>query len=189
MDQADSRERQWAALMRAAQQGDAVAYRRLFDQLAPALRATAIRRWGRFDGIEDLVQDVLLSVHAVRHTYDPERPFTPWLYVILRHRMADTARRYARRAVHEVTVDDLPETFSEDGTNYLDDGPGDVEELHAAIADLPPGQRQAVEMLKLKEMSLKDASAATGQSVPALKVAMHRALKALRAALGQEGME
>jgi len=45
---------------------------------------------------------------------------------------------------------------------------------------LPPGQRQALELLKLKEMSLKEASAATGLSITALKVATHRALKSLR---------
>jgi len=69
---------------------------------------------------------------------------------------------------------------------YLDEGPGDVQSLREAIAKLPVGQRQAAEMLKLQEMSLKVASAASGQSVAALKVAMHRALKALRTALGEE---
>ena len=168
-----------ATLMRAAQAGDAQAYHRLLAAIAPAVRAMAIRRWGRFDAVEDLVQDVLLSVHSVRHTYDPERPFMPWLLSIVRHRMADLARRQARRTANEVTVAELPETFSGDPANYLDD----VESLRAAIAMLPAGQRQAVEMLKLNEMSLKEASAASGHSVPALKVAMHRALKALRAAL------
>ena len=176
---------EWAALMRAAQDGDAAAYRRLLDQLAQVIRAIAIRRWGHFDAVEDLVQDVLLSLHSVKHTFDADRPFIPWLQSIIRHRMADMARRQSRRAAHEVTVIELPEISAEVTINYADDGPGDIEELYAAIAALPEGQRQAVEMLRFKEMTAKEAAAATGQSVTALKVAMHRALKSLRSALGK----
>ena len=175
--------------MRAAQGGDADAYRRLLSEIAPAVRRIILRRWGRFDAVEDVVQDVLLSVHSVRHTYDPDRPFVPWLLAIIRHRMADTARRYARKMKNEVTVDILPETFSDPAANLEDDRAGDARQLRKAIASLPPGQRQAVEMLKLSEMSLKEASAASGQNVVALKVAMHRALKALKTALGRETNE
>jgi RNA polymerase sigma-70 factor (ECF subfamily) len=179
----------WVGLMRAAQGGDSVAYRRLLAEIAPVVRRIALGRWGRFDAIDDVVQDVLLSVHSVRHTYDPARPFLPWLLAIIRHRMADTARRHARRSANEVTVGILPETFPHVPTNPGEDGPGDPELLHRAIAALPPGQRQAVELLKLQEMSLKEAAAASGQSVAALKVAMHRALKALTAALRRETTE
>ncbi|WP_036261738.1 sigma-70 family RNA polymerase sigma factor [Methylocapsa aurea] len=186
MEKVNSREARWVGLMRAAQQGDRAAYHSLLFELAPFIRGAIGRRWGRFEGIEDLVQDVLLSMHSVRHTYDPQRPFTPWLMAIARHRMADNARRYVRKVRNEVNVDEWPETFSAHEPNYLDEGPGDVQSLREAIAKLPVGQRQAVEMLKLQEMSLKGASAASGQSVAALKVAMHRALKALRAALGEE---
>ena len=56
----------------------------------------------------------------------------------------------------------------------------EAEELARALERLPPGQRQALELLKLKEMSLKEASAATGLSITALKVATHRALKSLK---------
>lgn len=178
--------REWAEWMRAAQGGDAPAYHRLLAAIAPVIRGHVLRRWGRFEGIEDLVQDVLLSVHSARHTYDPERPFIPWLMAIVHHRMADTARRHVRRTANEVAVETLPETFCEDAANCIEEAPGDVTLLHRAISGLPPGQRQAVEMLKLKEMSLKEAAAASGQSVAALKVAMHRALKALKQALGKE---
>ncbi len=183
----------WAELMRAAQGGDGAAYHRLLAEIAPVVRRIALSRWGRFDAVDDLVQDVLLSVHAVRHTYDPGRPFLPWLLAIVRHRMADTARRHARRSANEVAVETMPETFSDavtnPGTTLGGDGPGDPDLLRRAIAGLPPGQRQAVDLLKMKEMSLKEAAAASGQSVAALKVAMHRALKALKAALRQESSE
>ena len=136
--------------------------------------------------IEDIVQEVLLSLHAVRATYDPQRPFMPWLVAITRNRLADGARRYARRRAQEVQVEQLPVTFSEEKMNIGVEVYGDPEALKQAIRALPPGQREAVEMLKLREMSLKEAAAASGTSVGALRVSVHRAIAALRKALIKE---
>jgi RNA polymerase sigma-70 factor (ECF subfamily) len=108
------------------------------------------------------------------------RPFVPWLLAITRNRLADGARRYARLGAHEVPLDGVDVTFFDDDTNTQAGQYGDPEALTRAIADLPPGQRAAIEMLKLREMSLKEAAAASGTSVGALKVATHRAMDALR---------
>ena len=175
-------------LMRAAQAGDAKAYVQLLEEITPRLRqiVRGQRRFLKAEDIEDLVQDVLLSLHAVRATYDPQRPFMPWLLAITRNRLADGARRYARRVAQEVQVENLPVTFSEEGANIDDDEYRDPEALKQAIRDLPPGQREAIEMLKLREMSLKEAAAASGISIGALKVSVHRAMVTLRKALTKE---
>lgn len=175
-------ERRFALLMRAAQGGDAEAYAVLMQELAARLRQIVRHRRAFLDqaDIEDLVQDVLLSVHAVRATYDPVRPFLPWLLAIARNRLADGARRYARHGAHEVPLDDTDVTFSDSRANTQASQYGDPEALARAIADLPAGQRAAIEMLKLREMSLKEAAAASGTSVGALKVATHRAMDTLR---------
>lgn len=172
-------------LMRRAQSGDGRAYGELLRRVTPRLRQ-AVQRRRRLQScdVEDLVQDILLSLHAARATYDPARPFMPWLMAIARNRIADGARRYARRAANEVVSDDLPETFAGAGANMLIESYGDGEALARAMADLPPGQRRAVELMKLKELSLKEAAAASGMSVGALKVAVHRGMGALRKALG-----
>jgi RNA polymerase sigma factor (sigma-70 family) len=175
-----------ARLMHAAQSGDADAYRQLLHTITPRIRFIVSRRRG-FAGpeaVEDVVQDVLLSVHAVRATYDPTRPFIPWLLAILRNRLADDARRYGRSRAREVSVEDLDVTFSAAGANPEQELTRDVHVLHRAIQALPAGQRQAMELLKLQELSLKEASAASGLSVGALKVATHRAMASLRRALG-----
>ncbi len=168
--------------MKAAQAGDSAAYSDLLTRIAPLLRRV-IRRQRPFlsvDAIEDVVQDVLLSLHAVRATFDPSRPFTPWLLAITRNRLADDARRYARTAAHEVVVEDLDVTFSSEDANSSKTAYGDPEALRDAIAALPAGQRQAIELLKLRGLSLKEAAAATGSSVGALKVASHRAMATLK---------
>jgi RNA polymerase sigma factor (sigma-70 family) len=171
-----------AALMRSAQGGDADAYAALMQELAVRVRQIVRHRRAFLEhaDVEDLVQDVLLSVHAVRATYDATRPFVPWLLAITRNRLADAARRYARHGAHEVAVDDLDVTFFSERTNTMTTTYGDPDALKDAIADLPAGQRSAIEMLKLREMSLKEAAAASGTSVGALKVATHRAMDALR---------
>ena len=170
-------------LMRAAQGGDSAAYAQLLTAITPLIRRLAAKRWTGAEGADDVVQDVLLSLHQVRHTYDPDRPFMPWLMAIAQHRLADTQRRQVRLAKGEMAVDVLPETFSGDETKEPIDRLADAETLNQALAELPPRQRQAVELLRLKEMSLKEASTASGLSIPALKVAMHRAMKSLRTAL------
>jgi len=182
MVEPETQEERLAALMRSAQGGDADAYAALMQELAVRVRQIVRHRRAFLEraDVEDLVQDVLLSVHAVRATYDAARPFITWLLAITRNRLADAARRYARHGAHEVAVDDLDVTFFGERTNTLMATYGDPDALKDAIADLPASQRSAIEMLKLREMSLKEAAAASGTSVGALKVATHRAMDALR---------
>jgi RNA polymerase sigma-70 factor (ECF subfamily) len=181
-DQIDSRLR---GLMVAGQGGDRDAYRALLAEIVPLVRQRLRRRFGFLSAAdsEDIVQDVLLSVHSVRATYDGARPFLPWLMAIAHNRTVDSVRRYARRSEREVTVAEYPETFEAPETNASGEGYGDPEALRLAVADLPKGQRLAIEMLKFREMSLKEAASASGMSVGALKVAVHRATKTLRVAL------
>lgn len=176
-----------ANLMRAAQAGDADAYRQLLQHILPRIRQIVGRRRG-FAGkedVEDLVQDILLSLHAVRATYDPNHPFMPWLLAIVRNRLADGARRYARQSAHEVRVENPAVTFADTPTNTDQESFGDREALGQAIRSLPRGQREAIELLKLKELSLKEAAAISGLSIGALKVATHRAMIALRRTLNR----
>jgi RNA polymerase sigma factor (sigma-70 family) len=188
MAEPETHEERLAALMRAARNGDADAYGALMQELAVRVRHIVRHRRAFLDyaDVEDLVQDVLLSVHAVRATYDATRPFIPWLLAITRNRLADAARRYARHGAHELAVDDLDVTFFSASTNTLTATYGDPDALKDAIADLPAGQRSAIEMLKLREMSLKEAAATSGTSVGALKVATHRAMNALRRTLKKD---
>lgn len=131
----------------------------------------------------DGVQDVLLSVHAVRHTYDPDRAFLPWLMAIHRHRLADWQRRSLRRAANEVAVDSLEETFAGAAANMDEEPAFGRNDVRAAVAGLPPAQRKALELLKLKDMSLKEAARHSGMSETALKVATRGLAVRLRGAV------
>jgi RNA polymerase sigma-70 factor (ECF subfamily) len=178
--------RDWSGLMARAQDGDRHAYRTLLEDMTPYLRTLAARCFKEPSDAEDAVQDVLLTVHAVRHTYDPGRPFGPWLVAIANRRIIDRLRRHIRARSREIELSSEHETFSPDAANFhFGDTSADSAALHAAIATLAPDQRVAINLLKLKEMSLKEAALASGRSVSALKVATHRAIKSLRKRLRQ----
>ena len=169
----------WSKLMARAQDGDRGAYRMLLEDLVPYIRSIAGRCFKQPSDVEDAVQDVLMTVHMVRHAYDPNRPFGPWLVAIANRRIIDRLRRDARQRTREIALSAEHETFSGIPANL---GQVNFEQaaLGEAIEQLPPEQRQAIKMLKLNEMSLKEAAAASGRSIVALKVATHRAIKSLR---------
>lgn len=168
----------WSIYMARAQTGDKDAYRRLLEDVAPYVRSLAARRLRNPNDIEDAVQDVLMTIHAIRHTYDSARPFGPWLVAIANRRIVDWLRRHGRIAAREIEFED-DETFAAPQTNFEEEA-SDGRALREAIEKLPAGQREAVRLMKLEEMSLKEAAAASGMSIAALKVATHRALKNLR---------
>jgi RNA polymerase sigma-70 factor, ECF subfamily len=174
----------WSRLMARTQDGDREAYRRLLEDITPYLRVLAARCLSQPSDIEDAVQDVLLTVHMVRHAYDPKRPFGPWLAAIANRRIIDRLRRETRQKAREVALSAEHETFPELAAN-LDERLSEDTALIEAMATLPPEQRQAVTLLKLNDMSLKEAAAASGRSITALKVATHRAIKTLRSVLKQ----
>ena len=172
------RELDWSILMARAQDGDRVAYRRLLLEITPYLRSLAGRRHRDPSEIEDAVQDVLLTVHSIRHTYDPTRPFRPWLATIANRRSIDRLRKQGRKRAREVPLSAEHEEVSGPQSS-LEEGP-DRRELETAIGTLPPAQQQAVRLLRLKELSVKEAAVASGMSMGSLKVNVHRALKNLR---------
>ena len=170
----------WSRLMATAQDGDREAYRRLLGEILPFVRAVVHRQQRTPDRVEDVVQDVLLTIHRVRHTYDPARRFTHWLAMIARRRSIDALRRRHRHEIVEVADDAAYETFADPAAKRVIEAFGATEELTEAIVALSPPQREAIELLKLREMSLAEASAASGSSVTALKVKVHRDIKTLR---------
>jgi RNA polymerase sigma factor (sigma-70 family) len=174
-----------AALMQAAQDGDRVAYAGLLHELVPLLHRLLRRRLGFLQPSdrEDLVQDILLSLHAARATYDPRRPFTPWLMSIAHRRMVDRARRHARSWANEVPVDEFAESIPVEVSGLPGSEYGDPEQVRQAVKGLPAGQRTAIDLLKLQELSLKEAANVSGMSIGALKVAAHRAIRGLRGSL------
>ena len=164
-------DRELSALMRAAQHGDRAAYTRLVREIMPLLQRVLRSRLRFLQAADrdDLMQEVLLSLHRGMMTYDPQREFVPWLMAIARNKMADRARRFARSIANEVLVDDFAEIGAAEQLASRADSDGDPEALRQAISRLSAGKRKAIELLKIRELSSKEAAEVTGMSPGALE--------------------
>jgi RNA polymerase sigma-70 factor (ECF subfamily) len=177
-EEADLRRAAWMA---AAQAGDRRAYERVLADSLPLIRAAARRQGVPADGVDDVVQETLLTVHRVRHTYDPTRSYDAWITAIASRRAIDALRSHGRRDRRELHDDFVLDNQPDHADVALaTEREQEARRLREAIATLPPGQREAVEQLALRERSLAEAAQHTGRNAGALKVNLHRALKALR---------
>ena len=177
-----AQEAQYREWMLAALAGDATAYRMLLAALTRNLRGYYARRLDH-GAAEDAVQETLIAIHTRRATYDPALPFTAWVYGIARYKLIDEYRRTKRRAA--LPLDHAPELFAQD-------------EAEAALARrdvtrlldrLPSARRRLVSDIKLEGVSVAEAAARTGLSESAVKVTVHRAIKALGKTLSPEGKD
>lgn len=156
------------------QQGDKAAYEQLLNELGPVLLGYVRKRVFNREIVQDVYQEVLLTFHKARHSYEPSRPFGPWLFTVARNSMLDALAKNRRFVEREIAVEELPET----GTVEMDGSLGD--DLDQALKALPPLNREAIELLKLKGLSLEAAAAQLQITVAALKVRAHRGYRQLR---------
>jgi len=187
----DTLEMRLADAMRAAQGGDKVAYGRLLRDCTQPIAAVARRQGVRDALVDDVVQETLLTIHQIRHTWDPSRPFLPWLRAIAARRAIDGLRKQGRHGAREVFDPISYEAAPEEGPGAAEavDRADDSQRLGAAIATLPDGQREAVEQLVIADRSLKEAAGLTGKTEGALKVNLHRAIKSLRGRMAGATMD
>ncbi len=173
-DPAAERSIRRAHWMTLAQHGDAGAYRALLDDVGPVLVRYLRRRVHDVQDLADAYQDTFLALHRARHTYQPARPLEPWLFAIARNVAADYGRRWQRRRRHEVLTDEAPEPAPEQPARDWGS------ELTTAMRSLPNRQREAVQLLKVQGLSIREAAARVGTTPTALKLRAHRAYLALK---------
>jgi RNA polymerase sigma-70 factor (ECF subfamily) len=158
--------------MARALRGDAASYEEALRVMTRVVRPYARARVG--DAMaDDVVQETLLTVHRARHTYDPRRPFGPWLQAITHSRVVDIVRRARRQARREAGFASQPAPVPEPKHTARHD-------LDRALHQLPPQQRRVIRMLKFDGMSASEVAQALGLSVSNVKVVAHRGYKAMR---------
>lgn len=163
-------DRTWTRLMAAAQIGDADAYRILMSEIACWLHRYYARRLPPAM-TDDAVQDVLLAIHEKRHTFDPARPFEPWLAAIARHKWIDRLRslksQEAEPLDENIGIPDQSESIIAGST------------IQQLVSGLKPSQAEAIRLVKIEGYSVEEASRVTGQSVSLIKINIHRGTKRL----------
>jgi RNA polymerase sigma-70 factor (ECF subfamily) len=156
--------------------GEAAAYHDFLKALSGHLRAYFRRRlFQRPDDVEDLVQETLLAVHNQRHTYREDQPLTAWVHAIARYKLVDWLRARATREDLNDPLDDDLLLFAQSDTDALE-AKKDVDKL---LTELPERQRLPIVHVKLEGLSVAQTSQRTGMSESAIKVGIHRGLKAL----------
>ena len=164
------------SLMLQSLAGDAAAYRMFLDELTARLRSYLRRRLGGLpDEVEDLLQELLLAVHNKRHTYDPKQPLTSWVQAIAHYKLVDLLRRRSRRNALTDPLDEDDQVFATTA-NAATEAKYDVEKL---LRGLPDRQRLPILYVKIEGASVTDTAIRTGMSESAVKVGIHRGLKAL----------
>jgi RNA polymerase sigma-70 factor (ECF subfamily) len=173
----EAREEAWAAQMRASLAGDEVAYRRLLAEIGRSIRPLvrgAFYRSRLGDGdVEDVVQETLLAIHLKRQTWDASQRLMPWVNAIARHKVIDAMRRRGARRIEPIedfeAVIAAPEAQDPHARS-------DVERL---MESLSPRARDIVRSISLEEQSITATATRLGMTEVAVRVALHRALKAL----------
>lgn len=175
----EGREERWAAAMRAALDGDGAAYERLLGEIAATFRGRLRGRLAAFGlgphEAEDIVQEILMALHAKRETWDAERPFLPWLNALAEYKLIDAVRRLgrARRHTAATPVDEMADRLAAPQPARR---PADPER---ALAALPTRERGVVSALGLEGLSVRRTAARFSISEGAVRVAFHRGLARL----------
>ena len=165
--------------MRAAISGDSNAYHRFLEAVTPYLRALSYRQCERFGApradAEDIVQEALLAIHTKRNTWDPSRPIGPWISTIVRNKMFDVLRRRGWQA--SISIEDIMDIVESepptDGT--------DQQDLERMLGQLTDKQREIVQSISVNGLNVRETAQRLRMTEGAVRVALHRAVKALAA--------
>lgn len=161
--------------------GDTKAYQAFLKDMSAHLRAFFKRRLTSLpDEIEDLVQETLLALHNQRHTYQSSQPLTAWVHAIARYKLIDLFRARGVREALNDPLDDELQVFAASDTDAFEAR----RDLGRLMEQLPDHQRLPIQHMKLEGLSVIETAAATGMSESAVKVGVHRGLKALGALIG-----
>ncbi|MBG6077227.1 sigma-70 family RNA polymerase sigma factor [Polaromonas sp. CG_9.11] len=185
MDRIQERDRRFTdtelrlrGLMLQGLDGDAAAYHQFLKALTAHLRAYFRKRlFQRTDEVEDIVQDTLIAVHNQRHTYRTDQPLTAWVHAMARYKLIDLLRARASGESLNVPLDDELELFAASDTEAREA----KKDLGTLLAGLPDRQRLPIVHVKLEGLSVVEAAQLTGMSESAIKIGVHRGLKALAA--------
>ena len=165
-----------------AQAGDKKAYNKLLKGTIPYIRSVLSGTLSDQDAIEDITQEVLISIHKALKTYSSDRKFKPWLYSIIQFRRTDYLRKYYSKKENVTTSTDDAEFITSHVTNEANKG--EYKDIEKALNELPEKQKDVFVLMKIEGYTAQEVAEKTGMTVSAVKVSVHRTSKKLQEALG-----
>lgn len=183
-DMTASSDEMWAGMAAKAQRGDKKAYNQLLGELIPFIKSVVAGGLANPDWIDEVVQEVLISVHKSLHTYSADRAFKPWLVSIIHFRKSDLLRKhYRKRGDKKATTDDQ-EFISQHVTKPYN--AGELKDIEQALQQVSEKQRELFTLTRIEGYSMKEVANRTGMSVSAVKVSVHRTAEKLKSYLEDE---
>jgi len=174
-------EEKWAGLAEQSQKGDKRAYTQLLTEISPYIRNIAMKSLSNADAADDVVQEVLISVHKSLSTYSNDRPFKPWLHAIISFRKTDYLRKYYANR-QDKTVDSEVLNFSTEHVTEMG-AAGELKDIEKALETLPEQQRRIFTMVKIEGYSIAEVAQEMDMKESAVKVSAHRTMKKLQGIL------
>ena len=172
----------WQSLMIEAQRGNNDAYKTLLSEVQDYASGYCYNRLKNHAVTADTVQEILISLHKYRHTYNPKKPFLPWLVTLMKHKVIDTVRAQVRRfpeSTEEELLDVQGSTAAQDRTEASSC-------LEIYLAELGEHYRDAIVLTKIQGYSIADTAKSLGISEESVKVRVHRGLKELKKIANRE---
>jgi len=166
-------------LMSVAQAGDKKAYRKVFEQITPMIKAFIAKRVNKPEDIDEITQEILISVHKASQTYDSSRPFKTWLFAIIKFRLNDYLRavyRTAEKGIDSFDEKEFEIADSDNSENSFDN----AQMIEQMLGALPKKQQDIIKMTKVDGFSIKETAIKMKMSESAVKVSVHRALEKLK---------
>ncbi|MCR4302824.1 MAG: sigma-70 family RNA polymerase sigma factor [Gallionella sp.] len=166
-----------AELMKQSQAGDQRAYTALLQETSRLLRPYLTKRLSLASEVDDLLQEILISIHKARHTYDGNRPYKPWMYAIAKFRLQDHLRaHYSDHLHHAADMSEMEDFLHEDVTESAIS----YESISGEVDKLPDKQATILRLMHQEGYTAKEVAGKIGMTESAVKVAAHRAYKILR---------
>ena len=162
-------------LLESANRGDKIAYSKFLNLLSPLLMRFISKKINAADEAEDVLQEILISIHKARHTYDGNRPLLPWVFAIAKFRLSDHLRKIYSQGIR-INIEDIPEIPDLDVTNSL----SFYESIRQEVQNLSGKQPKILELMHIDGCTAKEVGARLGMKESAVKVSAHRAYKTLR---------
>ncbi len=172
----------WAVLAQKAQGGDKRSYSKLLTELVPFIKSRLAGGLANPDWVDDITQEVLMSVHKSLDTYSADRSFKPWLNAIIQFRRTDFLRKHYKIKQTKESVQGNIETFGQNVT--FQEGLYELRDIQSAISSLPDKQQKIFTMMKVEGYSAKEVAKDMEMSVSAVKVSAHRTANKLKEMLG-----
>ena len=163
--------------MRQSLNGDQRAYASLLKETSRILRPFLAKRLLFTNEVDDLLQEILISIHKARHTYDGNRPYKPWIYAIAKFRLQDYLRaHYSDQLRDAIELSEVEESLPEDVTETT----MSYESISGEVEKLPEKQATILRLMHQEGYTAKEVAEKMGMNESAVKVAAHRAYKILR---------